>query len=132
MPSYSVRTLPFSAPCNAMFTMLVCTTSWLSMHLYSLAYRSMHESCLLVCHPYFNTKKLWTSDPNLHLSPRTPPFVCLFACLSSFLFARLSVWLLAFLLACLSCGSSCLLSYAMLIMSITLICFLPLSYALCM
>ena len=28
----------------------------------------MHESFLLVCRPYFNTMKSWTSNPNLHLS----------------------------------------------------------------
>ena len=38
------------------------------MHLYMLAYMFMHESCLLVCHPCFSTMKLWTFDPNLHLS----------------------------------------------------------------
>ena len=42
---------PFAAPCDDMLTMLVCVTCWLSMHLYMLAYMSMHESCLLVCHP---------------------------------------------------------------------------------
>ena len=45
-------------------------------------------TCLLVCHPCFNTMKLWTSDPNLRLS-RAPPFVCFL------------VWLFAFLLVCL-------------------------------
>ena len=63
-----VHTFPFSAPHDAMLTILICATRWLSMHLYSLAYMFMHESCLLVCRPYFNTMKLWTSDPNLHLS----------------------------------------------------------------
>ena len=38
----------FSAPSDAMLTMLVFATHWLSMHLYMLAYMSMHESCLLV------------------------------------------------------------------------------------
>ena len=41
-------------------------------------------TCLLVCHPCFNTMKLWTSDPNLHLS-RAPPFVCFLVCLFAFL-----------------------------------------------
>ena len=47
--------LSLSAPCDAMLTMFVCTTRWLSMHLCTLAHMSMHESCLLVCHPCFNT-----------------------------------------------------------------------------
>ena len=51
----SLCTLPFSALCN---DMLVCATRWLYVHLYTLAYMSMHESCLLVCHPYLNTMKL--------------------------------------------------------------------------
>ena len=62
----SLRALPFSAPCNDMLTMLICATRWLYMHLYTLVYMSMHESCLLVCHPCFNTMKLWTFNPNLH------------------------------------------------------------------
>ena len=76
---------PFSAPCVDMLTMLVCTTSSLSMHLYMLTYMSMHESYLLVCRSYFNTMKLWTFDTNLHLSLTDTTFcllVCLFACLS--------------------------------------------------
>ena len=63
--------------------MLVCATRWLSMHLYTLFYMFMHESCLLVCHPYFNTMKSWTSDPNLHLSFEDTTF-CLLSCLSDF------------------------------------------------
>ena len=79
-----------------MLTMLVCATRWLYMHLCTLAYMYMHESYLLVCRPYFNTMKLWTSDPNLHLSfcPRghhllsafllvcllSPLLVCLYPC----------------------------------------------------
>ena len=99
--------LPFSAPCDDMFAMLVRATHWLSMHLYMLANMFMHKSCLLVCRPYFNTMKIWTLDPN----PWTPPFVCFLACLPSHLFASFLVSLLA--------------------MSIMLICFMPLSYALC-
>ena len=60
--------LSLFTPCNALFIMPICATRWLSMHLYTLAYMSMHESYLLLCCPYFNTMKLWTSDPNLHLS----------------------------------------------------------------
>ena len=80
--------IPFSlfALCDDMLTMLVCATRWLSMHLNTLAYMFMHESCLLVCRPCFNTMKLWTSDPNLHLSLIDATFCllsCLFLCLPS-------------------------------------------------
>ena len=44
---------------------------------------SMHESYLLVCHPCFNTMKLWTFDPNLHLSLADTTF-CLLSCLFAF------------------------------------------------
>ena len=53
---------------------------------YTLAYMSMHESCLLVCRPCFNTMKLWTSNPNLYLSLADTTFffafllVCLHPC----------------------------------------------------
>ena len=73
-----------ASPCDDMLTMLVCATCWLSMHLYTLAYMSMLESCLLVCHPCFNTMKLWTSDPNLHLFLVDTTF-CLLSCLFAFL-----------------------------------------------
>ena len=92
MPGCSVHTLPFSTPHDAILTMLVCATCWFSMHLYTLAHIFIHESCLLVCHPYFNIMKLWTSDPNLHLSPTNTIF-----CLPSFLLA----YLLASLFVCL-------------------------------
>ena len=36
---------PFFTPCDDMLTMLVCAARWLSMHLYTLAYMSMHDSC---------------------------------------------------------------------------------------
>ena len=74
---------PLSAPCNAMLTMLVCATRWLFMHLYTFAYMSMHESWLLVCYPCFNIMKLWTFDPNLHLS-LTDTISCLLSCLFAF------------------------------------------------
>ena len=92
MPVASCIPFPFSASCDDMLTMLVCVTRWLSMHLYILAYMSMHESCLLVCRPCFNTMKLWTSDPNLNLSLVDTTFffafslVCLLACLLALLF----------------------------------------------
>ena len=95
MPSCSMHTLPFFAPCDAMLTMLDCATCWLFMHLYMLAYMFMHESCLLVCHPCFNTMKLWTFDHNLHLSLTDTIF-----CLLSYLFAFLLVRLLSCFFAC--------------------------------
>ena len=91
---------PFSTPCDDMLAMLICATHWLSMHLYMLAYMSMHESCLLVCRPYFNTMNLWTFDPNLHLS-LTDTTICLLSCL----FACFLTCLLAFLFLCLPCLS---------------------------
>ena len=106
MPVASCKPFPFSDPCNDMFTLLVCATRWLSMQLYMLAYMSMHESCLLVCRPYFNTIKLWTFDPNPHLSLADTTF-----CLPFCLFAYFLISLLA--------------------MSIMLIFFMPFSYALC-
>ena len=75
-----MHTSPFFSPCDDMLTMLVCATCWLSMHLYTLAYMFMHESRLLVCRPCFNTMKLWTFDPNLHLSLVDTPF-CVFSLL---------------------------------------------------
>ena len=80
------------------------------MHLYTLAYMSMHESCLLVCRPCFNTMKLWTSDPNLHLSFADTALNCLLSCFVS-LFARILVSMFA--------------------MSIMFICFMPLYCAFC-
>ena len=99
----SSHTLSLSALCNFMLVILVCATRWLSMHLYTLVYMSMHESCLLVCRPYFNTMKLWSK----------PKFV-----------PRGHYLLFAFLLVCLLV---CLLAF----LFIMLIYFMPLSYALC-
>ena len=82
-----MRTLPFSDLHDVMLAMLVCATHWLSTHLYMLTYMFMHELCLLVCHPCFNTMKLCTFDPNLHLSLMAPPSICLLA----FLFVHLSL-----------------------------------------
>ena len=86
---------PFSAPCDDMLTMLVCATRWLSMHLYMLAYISMHESCMLVCRSCFNIMKLWTFDPNLYLSLVDTTFCLLLACLPLCLFACFLASLLA-------------------------------------
>ena len=87
------------APHNAMLIMFVCTTCWLSMHLYTLAYMFPHKSCLLVCRPYFNTMKLWTSDPNLHLS--IVDTTCLPFCLFAFFLVCSFTCLLSCFLACL-------------------------------
>ena len=95
---------------DVMLTMFIRATRWLSMHLCTLAHMSMHESCLLVRHPCFNTMKLWTFDPNLHLSLVDTTF-CLLSCLFS-------------LLVCLlSCFFACHVYHDY--------CFMPLSYALC-
>ena len=94
MSGCSMSTLSFSAPRDDMIAMLVCATRWLSTYLYMLAYMSMHESCLLVCHPCFNTMKLWTSDPNLHLSYTDTALVCLVSCSVS-LFACILVSMFA-------------------------------------
>ena len=117
MPGCSLRPLPFSALRDAMLTMLVCATRWLSMHLYTFAHMSMHESCLLVCRPCFNTMKLWTFDPNLHLSLADTTF-CLLSCLFAF---SLVCWL--------SCFFACHVYHAYLLYALficTLHLFLPL------
>ena len=95
MPSCTMRTLPFSTPCDDMLTMLVCATHWLYMHLYTLVYISMHEFCLLMCRPCFNTMKSCTIDPNLHLSLVDATFLCvlLLVCLFVYLFTSLLVCL---------------------------------------
>ena len=79
---------------------------------------SMHESWLLVCHPYFNIMKLWTSDPNLHLSPVDTTFCLL---------ARLFAFLLVCLLSCLFIH----ILFSMFAISTMFIYFMPLSSALC-
>ena len=56
---------------------------------------SVHESCLLVCLPCFNIMKLWTFDPNLHLSFAGTTF-----CLLSCLFAFLLVYMLSCFFTC--------------------------------
>ena len=76
-------------------TYYLLTTRWLSMHLFTLAHMSMHESCLLVRRPCFNTMKLWTFDPNLHL-PLADTTFCLLSCL--FVFSL--IYLLSCFFAC--------------------------------
>ena len=123
MPVALCIPFPFSVPCDDMLTMLVCATRWLYVHLYTLTYMSMHESCLLVCRQCFNIIKLWTSDPNLHLSLVDTTFYLL-----AFLFAFLLVGLLSCLFALsLACSYPCFLArhvyYAYLLYTF--------SYALC-
>ena len=105
---------PFSAPCDDMLAMLVCATRWLSMHLYTLAYMFMHESCLLVCHPYFNEAIDIGSKPTF--VPREHHLLFVFL-----LVAFLACWL-AFLP----------LSHVMLAISILLVCFATLCFYLCL
>ena len=95
MPVASCIPFPFCTMCDDMLAMLVCATRWLSMHLFMLAYMFMHESCLPVCHLCFNTMKLWTFDPNLHLYLADTTF-----CLLSYLFAFSLVCLLSYFFAC--------------------------------
>ena len=110
----SVHTLPFSASCDAMLTMLVYTTHWLSMHFYKPVYMFMHEFYLLLYHPCFNTMKLWTFNPNLHLFLVDTIFlfafllVCFLSCLLACLFAFLISGLFIYLVAChVSCHMLC-------------------------
>ena len=102
MPVASCIPFPLFVPCDDMLAMLVCATHWLSMHLYTLAYMFMHESYLLVCHPCFNTMKLWTFNPNLHLFLPDITF-CLLSCLFAFLLVFLLAYFLAFLFLCMPC-----------------------------
>ena len=86
MPVASCIPFLFFVLCDDMLTMLVYAICWLYMHLYTLSYMSMHKYFLLVCCLCFNTMKLWTSNPNLHLSLADTTFCflsCMFAWLSS-------------------------------------------------
>ena len=117
-----------------MLAMLVCATRWLYMHLYTLAYMSMHESCFLVCHPCFNTMKLWTFNPNLHLSLADAtfiyylaglPFACLFAILlvcSHPCFYACHVYHVCLLYASFICSLHLFLSIAFLLVSCLCLC----------
>ena len=109
-----VHTYPLFCSVRRFLTTLVCATHWLYMHLYMLCYMSIHESCLLVCCPCFKTMKLWTSDPNLHLSLADTTFCFLscfvvhfLACLPFRLSACHLVCLLSLLLICLHSCYTC-------------------------
>ena len=65
--------------------------------LYMLAHMFLYESFLLVCRLCFNTMKLWTFDPNLHLSLADTTF-CSFSCVFAFPLVCLLLYL-----PCLSC-----------------------------
>ena len=110
-----MHTLPFSTPCDNMLAMLVCTTCWLSMHLYMLAYMFMHESCLVVCRPYLFAFL----------------FTYLFFCLSLLVMSHSTCYACNIYLACLPFRLFTCFLVSLLAMSIMLICFMPLSYALC-
>ena len=114
---------PFFALHDALHTMLVCATRWLSMHLYMLAHMSMHESCLVVCRPCFNIMNLWIFDPNLHLSLVDTTFCLLFACLVAFLLLCLP---------CLSCLSALCLFHMLFASFPCIACLLASFLCLCM
>ena len=101
-----------------------CATRWLYVHLYTLVYMFMHESCLLVSHPCFNTMRLWTFDPNLHLSLVDTTF-CLQSCLFTLclLFSILRVYSFARMFA--------RILYAMLFIAVLLVHFAPFYYYQC-
>ena len=108
------------------------------IHLYTLAYMSMCESCLLVCRPCFNTMKLWTPDPNLHLSLVDTTF-CLLSCLFAFLLSCLVVYLMArhvschmLCLPCLSCLSALCLFHTLFASFPFIACLLVSCLCLCM
>ena len=91
---------------------------------YTLLYMFMHESCLLVCRPYFNTMRLWTSNPNLHLSlTNTTFFLLSYLFTLCLLFAILLVYPFARMFA--------RILYAMLVIAILLVRFAPFCYYLC-
>ena len=119
-----MHTYPLFCSMRRLLTMFFCATRWLYVHLYTLIYMFMHESFLLVCRPCFNTMRLWTSDPNLHLSLTDTTF-----CLLSYLF---TLWLLfAILLVCPFAHMFSRILYTMLIVAILLVCFAPFCYYLC-
>ena len=121
LPIPSCIPFPFSTSCDDMLTMLICPTCWLYMHLYTLVYMFMHESCLLVCHLCFNTIEPWTFNPNLNLSLADTTF-----CLFSRLCAPFCLFV-CYLACLLSHMFSCIL-VAMLAISILLVCFTSFCY----
>ena len=76
------------------------------------------------CHPCFNTMRLWIFDPNLHLSLANTTF-CLLSCLFTLCL------LFAILLVCPFARMFARILYAMLVIAILLIHFVPFCYYLC-
>ena len=79
--------------------------------IYAYFHQFMHESCLLMCRPCFNTMELWTFDPNLHLSLVDTTFYllsCVFACLFVFFLVHLCI---SFALSPVTCYA-CYIYYA--------------------
>ena len=86
---------------------------------YLFTWSCMSLACQCVVHA--STQWSYRNSIQTYIGPSwTPPFVCIFACLLICLFA--------FLLVCLSWGLPCLLPYAMLAMSILLVCFEPFAH----
>ena len=78
----------------------------LCLHFYTFVYMFMHESCLLMCRPCFNTMKLWIFDSNIHLSLADTTFCllsCVFACLSSCFLVCLCILLVLSPATCYAC-----------------------------
>ena len=82
----------FSALCDDMLAMLVCATHWLYMHIYTLAYMSMHEYCLLASmlsilqhNEVMDIKSKPKFVPHEHHLLFLFFFVCFFTCLLTFL-----------------------------------------------
>ena len=73
-----------------LFCLVWCYAYHVCLH-HPLAFYAPVHACshvhawvlLLMCHPCFNTMKLWTFNPNLHLSLTHTTF-CLLSCLFSF------------------------------------------------
>ena len=107
VPIASCIPFPFLTPRDAMLTMLVCATRWLSMHLHTLAYIFMHESCLLVCRLYFNTMKLCLLVRGHHLL-----YASLVVCLLVRLLILLLVMSPATCYACFACMLVCFILIA--------------------
>ena len=110
-----------SAQCYA-----CCACLCHSLAFYASLHAYLHvlvESCLLVCHPCFNTMKLWTFDSNLHLSLADTTFCCFLACLLTFLFLCL---------LCLSCLSTLCLFHMLFASFPSITCLLFSCLCLCM
>ena len=81
--------IPFPFHSVRCYAYHVCSHHLLAFYASLHSHMFMHESCLLVCRPYFNTMKSWTLDPNLHFSLAGTPF-CVFSLLVCPLFLLVS------------------------------------------